>query len=119
MQERVIDHALQIYGGYGFTEEYPAGRMHRDSRVNKIVEGTNEINRLLMTRWILRKDAAENSELASAVIEMTGNAREIAAGDSNPWQIWRCLWPTVKNSLSTAFVRPSRNMGIAFPTSRR
>ncbi|MGK2943820.1 MAG: acyl-CoA dehydrogenase family protein [Desulfuromonadales bacterium] len=52
---RVVDEVLQIHGGYGFVSDYPAERFYRDERVNRIFEGTNEINRLLTTGMILRK----------------------------------------------------------------
>lgn len=52
---RTVDEVLQIHGGYGFVADYPAERFYRDERINRIFEGTNEINRLLIPGMILRK----------------------------------------------------------------
>ncbi len=63
---RVADESLQMFGGYGFLEEYPAAKYLRDARIARIYEGTNEINRIVMPRTLLKKLGAGELGLAGA-----------------------------------------------------
>src|SRR5580698_9767627 len=73
----VVDECVQIHGGYGFSQEYSCEHAYRDSRINRIFEGTNEINRLLATGMMLKRAQKGTLPLVEAVKTLLG---EILAG---------------------------------------
>ncbi|HYY69299.1 MAG TPA: acyl-CoA dehydrogenase family protein [Terriglobales bacterium] len=79
MVDMVVDETVQIFGGYGFVEEYPAERAYRDARVNRIFEGTNEINRLIITGWLLKRAMSGQIPLLPAIKKLMD---EVLSGPS-------------------------------------
>jgi len=79
MIDHVVDETMQIYGGYGFVEEYPAERAYRDARINRIFEGTNEINRLIITGFLLKRAQTGQLPLLPAIKKLM---EEVLSGPS-------------------------------------
>jgi alkylation response protein AidB-like acyl-CoA dehydrogenase len=75
----VVDEMVQIYGGYGFIEDYPAARAYRDARINRLYEGTNEINRLVIASQLLRRAHGGRLPLMDAARRATAAIAEEAA----------------------------------------
>jgi alkylation response protein AidB-like acyl-CoA dehydrogenase len=79
MVSYVVDETVQVYGGYGFVEEYPAERAYRDARINRIFEGTNEINRLIITGFLLKRAMSGQLPLMPAIKKLMD---EVLSGPS-------------------------------------
>jgi alkylation response protein AidB-like acyl-CoA dehydrogenase len=79
MIDYVVDETLQIHAGYGFVEEYPAERAYRDARINRIFEGTNEINRLIITGFLLKRAMSGQLPLMPAIKKLMD---EVLSGPS-------------------------------------
>src|SRR5271163_24836 len=79
MVDYVVDEGVQIFGGYGFHEDYPVARAYRDSRVNRIFEGTNEINRMLIIQMLMKRAMGGILPLIPAALKL---GEEVLAGPS-------------------------------------
>lgn len=98
----LVDEGVQIHGGNGFSAEYPISRAYRDSRINRIYEGTNEINRLLTVDMILKRAMKGRLDLmgpAMAVQKELMAIPDFGAGDDAPFAAERKLVANLKKAL--------------------
>ena len=75
----IVDEAVQVHGGYGFHQDYSVERSYRDSRINRIFEGTNEINRLLTTGMLLKRVMQGRLDLMAGVQKAAKEAATVGS----------------------------------------
>ena len=82
MLTMVADELIATMGGYGYVEEYPAERFYRDARINRIFEGTNEINRLIITGWLMKRALSGQLPLLPAIKKLMDEVTQPLSFDS-------------------------------------
>jgi alkylation response protein AidB-like acyl-CoA dehydrogenase len=114
MLDMAVDHAVQIFAGYGYVEEYPVERPYRDSRINRIFEGTNEINRLIITGWLMKRAMSGQIPLLGAIKKLMDEVLSgPLAGDEFEGPLageWKMLASAKKMSLFAAGVASQKYM---------
>jgi hypothetical protein len=93
----IVDEMVQIYGGMGFSSEAPADRSYRDSRINRIFEGTNEINRLITVDSTMKKGLKHKIDLFEAAREVLENIDNIKPVDMTGGDYYETKHAYVKN----------------------
>jgi alkylation response protein AidB-like acyl-CoA dehydrogenase len=97
----VADELIATMGGYGYVEEYPAERYYRDARINRIFEGTNEINLLIITGWLMKRALSGKLPLLPAIKKLMDEVMQPPSFDSGSdaascWRGRQKHWPRPK-----------------------
>jgi hypothetical protein len=109
---------LQVYGGYGYSQEYPAERAYRDARITRIYEGTNEINRLIIPTRLLRNAAMSHLwtiENAQSALDATVAP---AVSVETPFSAERELLARAKRLVMFTLGRAQRRYGDALASEQ-
>jgi len=111
-----VDEGVQIHGGAGFIEEYPVCAMYRDERINRIFEGTNEINRLIISGTTLKKALLEDIPIRTAIVNRedqwipeTKNSDSAIEQEVNVAEFCRSLTLNVLNNLINEYGQDLKN----------
>ncbi|MFN0274186.1 MAG: acyl-CoA dehydrogenase family protein [Chitinophagales bacterium] len=99
-----VDETVQIFGGYGFSEEYPAARGYRDARINRIFEGTNEINRLLSVDMLLKRVMKGQIDMMTPALAVQKELMSIPDFSSDEESEFAAEEKTVKNMKKAFFL---------------
>jgi alkylation response protein AidB-like acyl-CoA dehydrogenase len=93
----VVDECVQIHGGNGFSEEYPAARSYRDARINRIFEGTNEINRLLTVDMLLKRALKGKLDLMTPAMNVQKELMSVPDFNSEEEGLFSAEIKTIRN----------------------
>lgn len=99
-----VDEAVQVYGGMGFSAESPVERAYRDSRINRIFEGTNEINRLLTVDMILKKAMKGELDLMTPAMAVAGELMSIPDFDDASGNLFETEKKYIRNFKKAALM---------------
>lgn len=108
----VVDEAVQIFGGMGYSAEAPVDRAYRDSRINRIFEGTNEINRLVVVDTVFKKAMRGDFDLFGKAKEIVSNGSSCETCNcSEFFERNKCYVSNFKNAIMTIIGHGTEKLG--------
>ncbi|TGE36386.1 acyl-CoA dehydrogenase [Desulfosporosinus fructosivorans] len=108
-----VDEGVQIHGGYGFIQEYPIERMYRDSRINRLFEGTNEINRLLVPGTLLKRAMTGELPLLQAAQAVSKDLVSVGMSDAEGLEGLNQMTQKAKKLCLMAAGLAAQNLGMS------